>query len=138
MPDAAVPLFYSYAHEDETLRDQLDTHLSLLKRQGTLSDWYDRDIAAGSVRAEEVERRLRAAHYPAARQSRLYRLRLLLRRGDAGGYAATRGGRGDGDPHYPAPLRLGECSLRRAAGFAEGRKSCYNVGQSRRRVYRYR
>jgi predicted helicase len=61
MSTAAVPLFYSYAHEDENLRDQLDKHLSLLKRQGTLSDWYDRDIAAGSVRAEEVERRLKAA-----------------------------------------------------------------------------
>jgi predicted helicase len=61
MPTDAVPLFYSYAHEDETLRDQLDKHLSLLKRQGTISDWYDRDIAAGSVRAEEVERRLKTA-----------------------------------------------------------------------------
>jgi len=61
MPTDAVPLFYSYAHEDETLRDQLDKHLSLLKRQGTISDWYDRDIMAGSVRAEEVERRLKAA-----------------------------------------------------------------------------
>ncbi|HEV2659299.1 MAG TPA: toll/interleukin-1 receptor domain-containing protein, partial [Ktedonobacteraceae bacterium] len=61
MSHAAVPLFYSYAHEDENLLAQLNAHLSVLKRQGTISDWYDRDITAGSVRAEEVESHLRAA-----------------------------------------------------------------------------
>ncbi|MDQ2888700.1 MAG: N-6 DNA methylase, partial [Chloroflexota bacterium] len=61
MPTNAVPLFYSYAREDENLLAQLNAHLSLLKRQGTISDWYDRAITAGSVRAEEVETHLRAA-----------------------------------------------------------------------------
>jgi hypothetical protein len=40
-------LFWSYAHEDETLRDELDKHLAPLKRQGLLSTWYDRKIGAG-------------------------------------------------------------------------------------------
>jgi hypothetical protein len=29
-------VFFSYAHEDEALRDKLETHLSLLKRQGVI------------------------------------------------------------------------------------------------------
>ena len=31
---APVTLFYSYAHEDETLRDELQGHLKLLERRG--------------------------------------------------------------------------------------------------------
>ena len=42
-----VRLFYSYSHKDETLRDELQTHLSLLKRQSILHDWHDRQISAG-------------------------------------------------------------------------------------------
>lgn len=41
-------LFYSYSHVDENLRDQLETHLSTLKRQGIISSWHDRCIAAGT------------------------------------------------------------------------------------------
>ncbi len=29
-----LKLFYCYAHEDKILRDELDAHLSLMKRQG--------------------------------------------------------------------------------------------------------
>ncbi len=32
-----VTIFYSYAHEDEKLRQQLETHLSGLRRQGLVS-----------------------------------------------------------------------------------------------------
>ena len=37
--DAAAPvtLFYSYAHEDEALRDELQGHLKLLQRRGLLA-----------------------------------------------------------------------------------------------------
>ena len=31
-----VDLFYSYAHEDEKLRDELDGHLALLRRKGVI------------------------------------------------------------------------------------------------------
>ncbi|MGA9131262.1 MAG: toll/interleukin-1 receptor domain-containing protein [Candidatus Sulfotelmatobacter sp.] len=40
-------LFYSYSHKDESLRDELDAHLTLLKREGFISDWHDRKIRAG-------------------------------------------------------------------------------------------
>lgn len=40
-------LFFSYSHRDETLRDQLETHLAMLKRQGFIETWHDRRITAG-------------------------------------------------------------------------------------------
>ena len=42
-----IKVFFSYAHEDETLLNKLKDHLALLKRQGTISIWHDRDISAG-------------------------------------------------------------------------------------------
>ncbi len=43
-----VSLFFSYSHKDEDLRNELETHLALLKRQGIISSWHDRRITAGS------------------------------------------------------------------------------------------
>lgn len=40
-------VFFSYSHADEALRDQLEMHLSLLKRQGHVEAWHDRRILAG-------------------------------------------------------------------------------------------
>jgi hypothetical protein len=43
----ALDVFISYSHKDKGLRDELATHLSNLRRQGVISDWYDGDIAPG-------------------------------------------------------------------------------------------
>lgn len=40
-------LFFSYSHADEGLRDQLETQLAMLKRQGAIEVWHDRRIGAG-------------------------------------------------------------------------------------------
>ena len=40
-------VFFSYSHKDEDLRNQLETHLSMLKRQGVIETWHDRRIVAG-------------------------------------------------------------------------------------------
>jgi TIR domain len=40
-------VFFSYSHADENLRDQLEKHLSALKRQGLIEAWHDRRIVAG-------------------------------------------------------------------------------------------
>lgn len=42
-----VKLFFSYSHKDEEFRNELETHLALLKRQGVISSWHDRRITAG-------------------------------------------------------------------------------------------
>ena len=40
-------LFFSYSHKDEELRNELEIHLSMLKRQGLIRAWHDRRIGAG-------------------------------------------------------------------------------------------
>jgi hypothetical protein len=40
-------LFFSYAHEDEALRNELAKHLAVLQRQGHIEMWHDRRITAG-------------------------------------------------------------------------------------------
>ena len=43
-----VQVFYSYAAEDEIYRLQLEKHLSLLRRQGIISEWHNHKIAPGA------------------------------------------------------------------------------------------
>ena len=40
-------LFFSYSHKDEEFRNELEVHLSMLKRQGLIRAWHDRRIEAG-------------------------------------------------------------------------------------------
>jgi hypothetical protein len=56
-----VKLFYSYAHEDEDLRDKLNTHLKILLRQQIIDEWYDRDIQPGAEWADEIDENLESA-----------------------------------------------------------------------------
>ncbi|WP_437682868.1 pentapeptide repeat-containing protein [Sorangium sp. So ce131] len=62
-PSAARPirLFFSYSHKDEALRDALETHLALLKREGLLQSWHDRRIAAGDAWAGQIDEHLHEA-----------------------------------------------------------------------------
>ena len=55
-------LFFSYAHKDETLRDELATHLSLLKRQGIIDTWHDRNITAGTDWVQAIDDNLDSAN----------------------------------------------------------------------------
>lgn len=57
-----VHLFYSYSHKDEELRDELETHLAILRRQGFIHGWHDRQISAGREWAGEIDRNLDTAH----------------------------------------------------------------------------
>lgn len=40
-------LFFCYSHKDEEFRNELEVHLSMLKRQGLINAWHDRRIGAG-------------------------------------------------------------------------------------------
>ena len=42
----ALRIFFSYSHDDEEQRNQLEKHLALLKRQGLIEAWHDRRIVA--------------------------------------------------------------------------------------------
>jgi hypothetical protein len=61
-PRKAIEIFYSYAHKDERLKEKLDIHLSLLKQEGLIMGWYDREIRAGAEWASEIEAHLNSAH----------------------------------------------------------------------------
>ena len=57
----AVEVFCSYAHADEAWRQKLETHLSLLKRQGLISLWHDRLIVPGTDWAHAIDLHLETA-----------------------------------------------------------------------------
>jgi TIR domain len=50
----AYEVFISYSHQDQKLREELDTHLANLKRQNIIASWYDGDIKPG----EELQPRI--------------------------------------------------------------------------------
>src|SRR5216683_3196985 len=56
-----VEVFCSYAHEDEVWLHKLETHLSLLKRQGLISLWHDRLISPGTDWAQTIDTHLETA-----------------------------------------------------------------------------
>ena len=60
-PPASIEVFYSYAHEDEELVKTLRKHLSILKRQGVIRDWYDREITAGTDWKGQLDQHLNSA-----------------------------------------------------------------------------
>ena len=57
-----IEIFFSYSHKDKRFRDELETQLSLLKRQGAITAWYDRKIGAGKEWANEIDTHLNSAH----------------------------------------------------------------------------
>ena len=61
-PATATEVFYSYCHRDEDLRDELERHLSILKRSGVIQGWHDRQIGAGSEWAGRIHEHLNRAH----------------------------------------------------------------------------
>ncbi len=54
-------LFISYAHEDEPLLRQLESHLIPLRRQKLVADWHDRRIIPGDDRAQKIDEHLETA-----------------------------------------------------------------------------
>jgi tetratricopeptide (TPR) repeat protein len=63
MPDSSTPVevFYCYAHEDEAFCNKLETHLSLLQRQGLITSWHDRHILPGTDWSQAIDEHLERA-----------------------------------------------------------------------------
>lgn len=61
VPSKKFRLFYCYAREDKAFRDELDRHLSLLKRQMQITSWSDREIGVGKEWEKEIDAQLNAA-----------------------------------------------------------------------------
>lgn len=54
-------VFFSYSHEDEELRNRLEKHLAMLKRDGSIQAWHDRRILAGADLDQAILANLEAA-----------------------------------------------------------------------------
>ena len=53
-----IEVFFCYAHEDRTWREELERHLSVLKRSGQIAMWYDRLIRPGAEWEREIDTHL--------------------------------------------------------------------------------
>jgi TIR domain len=60
-PPRPIEVFCAYSHKDEGLRNELDSHLSPLRRTGLVSVWYDRRISPGSEWVGEINEHLNRA-----------------------------------------------------------------------------
>lgn len=57
----SIEVFFSYSHKDEDLRDELAKQLSILKRQGVITTWHDREISAGTEWAGAIDAHMNSA-----------------------------------------------------------------------------
>jgi hypothetical protein len=57
----SVDVFISYSHKDRRLREQLARHLSALRNQGIINDWFDGDIIEGQEWEKELLEHLNTA-----------------------------------------------------------------------------
>jgi internalin A len=56
-----VRVFFSYAHEDEDIKDGLEKHLQVLQRAGSVDLWTDRMISPGEEWDVSIKQALMAA-----------------------------------------------------------------------------
>jgi len=56
-----LEVFIAYSHKDRALRDELATHLSNLRKQSLISDWYDGDIIPGTEWKKQIIDQLNTA-----------------------------------------------------------------------------
>lgn len=61
VPKDTLKIFYIYAHQDNIYREQLDRHLSNLRRQYDLEIWFDRKISPGDNWEDILETHLNTA-----------------------------------------------------------------------------
>lgn len=54
-------VFFSYTHRDESMRNELEVHLTMLKRQGLIEAWHDRRIGAGNEFDRTISAHLESA-----------------------------------------------------------------------------
>ncbi|GBE44870.1 hypothetical protein BMS3Bbin10_02976 [bacterium BMS3Bbin10] len=50
--------FISYSHRDTDVLDRLHTHLAMLRREGLITEWFDREILAGGDVDDEISGQL--------------------------------------------------------------------------------
>lgn len=61
IPISSLELLFCYSHEDRSLRDELDAHLTGLKHQQLITSWYDGKISPGTEWEQEIAAHLGSA-----------------------------------------------------------------------------
>ena len=56
-----MKVFVSYSHKDKAALERLHTHLAVLRRTGSIDEWFDREILAGGDIDAEISERLEAS-----------------------------------------------------------------------------
>jgi O-acetyl-ADP-ribose deacetylase (regulator of RNase III) len=56
-----ITVFISYSHKDQDLREELEKHLTILRRQGVIETWHDRRITAGTEWRGAIDENLMSA-----------------------------------------------------------------------------
>jgi len=56
-----VKLFISYSHKDKILKESLENHLSVLKRNNIIESWSDKEIMPGQDRNKAIDENLKSA-----------------------------------------------------------------------------
>lgn len=57
-----IEVFFSYSHKDERMRDKLEKHLSVLRRENIISGWHDRKIMPGAEWKDQIDEHIETAH----------------------------------------------------------------------------
>lgn len=57
-----IKLFYSYSHQDETYREELEKHLATLRDRKFIDEWHDRKINAGDDWSDEIEKNMASSN----------------------------------------------------------------------------
>jgi hypothetical protein len=58
---STINIFYCYAREDKKLRDELESHLSAMKKTGEVTTWWDREIQPGMDWKREIDKHLKTS-----------------------------------------------------------------------------
>ncbi|MCY4514715.1 MAG: toll/interleukin-1 receptor domain-containing protein [Candidatus Tectomicrobia bacterium] len=56
-----MKVFISYSHKDETALERLHTHLAVLRREGRIDEWFDREILPGGEIDADVTEQLESS-----------------------------------------------------------------------------
>ncbi len=57
-----IRIFFSYSHQDEAMRNELEVHLAVLQREGSVDTWHDRRITAGNDFAGVIDENLEVSN----------------------------------------------------------------------------
>jgi hypothetical protein len=60
-PEGSVEIFCSYSRKDESLREEFEAHVSLMRRKGLIQVWHDQQIPAGNDWVVPIDEHLNTA-----------------------------------------------------------------------------